>query len=84
MTKLVYFAWVRERMGRPEELLDIPDGVGTVADLIEFLANRDEEGAAAFADRKAIRAAIDHEHVPSHSPLGDAREIAFFPPMTGG
>jgi molybdopterin synthase sulfur carrier subunit len=82
--KLRYFAWVRERVGRAEEDVDLPGHVATVADLIAFLAARDEGYAAAFAEPDVIRAALDHEHVDAATPIGKAREAAFFPPMTGG
>ena len=79
-----YFAWVRERVGRAEEELDVPPGVESVADLIGWLSGRDEGYAAAFAEPKIIRAALDREHVAHETKLTGAREVAFFPPMTGG
>jgi len=82
--KLCYFAWVRERVGKPEEELDIPAGVKTVGELIAWLAKRGEEYAHAFENPKVIRAAIDKTHVGAQAPIGKAAEIAFFPPMTGG
>jgi sulfur-carrier protein len=82
--KLVYFAWVRERVGRPEETVTLPDGVETVADLIAWLMSRGEEYAYAFENGPLIRAALDRTHVRHDQPLAGAREIAFFPPMTGG
>ena len=82
--KLVYFAWVRERVGVPEETVAIPDTVLTIADLARWLKTRDEGYAAAFADADVVRAAIDHEHVKPEAKIAGAREIAFFPPMTGG
>jgi molybdopterin synthase sulfur carrier subunit len=82
--KLRYFAWVRERVGKPDEDIDLPDGVTTVGQLMDWLAGRGEEYAYAFENRKAIRAAIDRGHVRPDSPIGKASEIAFFPPMTGG
>lgn len=81
--KLLYFAWVRERIGRPEEFLEPPSAVRTVEELIEWLKERGEEYAYAF-ERPVVRAAIDHVHVQPNSPIAGAREIAFFPPMTGG
>ena len=84
MVKLVYFAWVRERIGKAEETVELPAGIGTVAELAAWLKARGPEYAAAFAKPDVIRAAIDHAHVkPSASIIG-AREIAFFPPVTGG
>ncbi len=82
--KLVYFAWVRERVGIPDETLDIPADLATVADLVRWLKARGEGYAAAFANEAVVRAALDHVHARPHAALGNAREIAFFPPMTGG
>jgi sulfur-carrier protein len=82
--KAVYFAWVRERIGTAEEALTPPAEVATVADLIAWLRGRDERYAAAFAHADTIRAAIDRTHVKHDAPIAGAREIAFFPPMTGG
>ena len=79
-----YFAWVRERVGHAEEELDPPAGVHTVADLMRWLADRDAGCAAAFAAPEVIRAALDHFHVQHDTPLAGSRELAFFPPMTGG
>lgn len=82
--KLRYFAWVRERVGQAEEEIEIPANVGTVAELMTWLAARDEGYAAAFAEPEVIRAAIDQEHVDHSTPIAANSEIAFFPPMTGG
>jgi molybdopterin synthase sulfur carrier subunit len=82
--KLLYFAWVRERVGRAEEVVDPPAGVATVADLMTWLASRGEEYAYAFSSAKFIRVAIDHAHVRTNAPIAGAKEVAFFPPMTGG
>ncbi len=82
--KLLYFAWVRERVGKAEEQIDPPDGVATVGDLMTWLARRGEEYAYAFENPKVIRAAIDRSHVRSDAAIKGATEIAFFPPMTGG
>jgi molybdopterin synthase sulfur carrier subunit len=82
--KVRYFAWVRERIGRPEEEVEPPAGIATISDLIEWLSRRGEEYAHAFENPKVIRAAIDRAHVKSDATIRDAREIAFFPPMTGG
>lgn len=82
--KLLYFAWIRERVGKTEEDVTLPAQVTTVADLMEWLAGRGEEYAHAFENRKVIRAAIDRNHVQPQTPIAGAREIAFFPPMTGG
>ena len=82
--KVRYFAWVRERIGKPEEDIDVPAGVGTVAELVTWLSARGEEYAHAFENPKVIRAAIDRLHVKPDAAIGKASEIAFFPPMTGG
>ena len=82
--KLLYFAWVRERVGKAEEEIDPPPGVATVGELMAWLAQRGEEYAHAFENAKAIRAAIDRSHVRSEAKIAGASEIAFFPPMTGG
>jgi molybdopterin synthase sulfur carrier subunit len=82
--KLLYFAWVRERVGKPEEEIDPPAGITTVRDLVTWLSGRGEEYAYAFENAAVIRAAIDRNHVRADAPIAGAREIAFFPPMTGG
>ena len=82
--KVRYFAWVRERVGQAEEVLDPPAGVTNVAELMDWLAARDEGYAAAFAEPAVIRVALDQDHVAHDTPLAGAREVAFFPPMTGG
>ena len=82
--KLLYFAWVRERIGKPEEEIDPPAAVHTVGDLVTWLSGRGEEYAYAFENGHVIRAAIDRNHVKQDAPVAGAREIAFFPPMTGG
>jgi molybdopterin synthase sulfur carrier subunit len=82
--KLLYFAWVRERIGKGEEDIAPPASVKTVADLIEWLRGRGEEYAYAFENAKIVRAAVDRTHVKADAAIAGAREIAFFPPMTGG
>ena len=82
--KLRYFAWVRERIGKPEEDMEPPADVSTVAELIAWLSGRGEEYAYAFENPQVIRAAIDQRHVKAEARIGGAGEIAFFPPMTGG
>lgn len=82
--KIVYFAWVRERIGLEAETIDLPEGVQTVADLSQWLAARGEGYARAFVDPQVVRAAIDRRHVRPDTPIAGAQEIAFFPPMTGG
>ena len=82
--KFVYFAWVRERMGRAEESLAVPQGISTIADLVRWLKTRGPEYAEAFSREDVVRAAIDRAHVRHDSRIAGAREIAFFPPVTGG
>jgi len=82
--KLRYFAWVRERVGKPEEQVEIPSSVATVGELMVWLASRGTEYAHAFENRNVIRAAIDQNHVRPEASIKGAGEIAFFPPMTGG
>jgi sulfur-carrier protein len=82
--RILYFAWVRQRVGMTEETLAPPEDVTTVAGLIEWLKSRDESYANAFADLRVIRAAVDQQLVSLDAPLAGAREVAFFPPVTGG
>jgi molybdopterin synthase sulfur carrier subunit len=82
--KVKYFAWVRERVGKSEETVELPADVRTVDDLMAWLARRNEAYAYAFERPRVIRAAIDHAHVKPDAVIAGAREIAFFPPMTGG
>jgi len=82
--KAVYFAWVRERVGRSEEELNPPPTVTTVDELIAWLSGRGEGYAHAFKKPSAVRAALDRAHAPRDAAIAGVREIAFFPPMTGG
>jgi molybdopterin synthase sulfur carrier subunit len=82
--KLLYFAWVREKAGRAEEEVELPAGARTVADVIAWLKTRGPDFENAFERGDIIRAAIDQTHVKHDAPVADAREIAFFPPVTGG
>jgi molybdopterin synthase sulfur carrier subunit len=79
---VVYFAWVRERIGLPQETL-LTDAA-TVRDLVAELSAREERYAAAFADVSALRVALDQELSTFDAPLDGVQEVAFFPPMTGG
>ena len=81
---VLYFAWIRERVGHGEERVDPPATVKTISDLIDWLVQRSPGHAAAFADRKRVKAARDQEHVSHATAIAGAREIAFFPPVTGG
>jgi molybdopterin synthase sulfur carrier subunit len=82
--KLRYFAWVRERVGIPEEDVELPPDVTTAAELMRWLSGRGEEYAYAFENPRVIRVAIDRAHVQPGAKIAQAAEIAFFPPMTGG
>lgn len=82
--KIRYFAWVRERIGRAEEDIALPDNISTVEGLIAWLKTRGPEYETAFASDGVVRAAIDRVHVKPGTALTGASEIAFFPPMTGG
>ena len=82
--KLLYFAWVREKTGLGEEMVDLPGDVKTVSDLISWLRLRGPEYVAAFEQSDVIRTAVDQTHVPHDAAIANAREIAFFPPVTGG
>lgn len=84
MTKLRYFAWVRERIGTREEDIELPAEVETVGDLLVWLQGRGDGYAEALREPKVIRVAINEEHVQHGERLSGAREIALFPPMTGG
>ncbi len=82
--KILYFAWVREKVGKAEELLDLPVSVKTVADLVAWLKGRGPEYEDAFTRPGVVRAAVDLTHVQPTASIVGAREIAFFPPVTGG
>lgn len=82
--KILYFAWVRERAGRAEEEIDLPTEVETVRDLIAWLRARDADCDHAFERPEIIRVAVDHVHAGHEARLSGAKEVAFFPPMTGG
>lgn len=82
--KIVYFASIRERVGKPEEDIELPASVSTAAELMQWLKGRGEEYVNAFANPQIVRVALDKTHVQPTAKLAGAREIAFFPPMTGG
>lgn len=84
MTTILYFAWVREAVGMAEERVAIPASVATVADLIDWLGTRSAGHAAAFKDRERLRVAIDQTFVVPGASVLQAREVAIFPPVTGG
>lgn len=79
---VLYFAWVRERIGLPRETVE--SGAATVRELVEELRAREDRYEAAFADLSALRVALDQELADFDAPLAGVREVAFFPPMTGG
>ncbi|MBD8553043.1 molybdopterin converting factor subunit 1 [Rhizobium sp. CFBP 8762] len=83
-TNLIYFAWVRERIGKGEEVLDLPPYVTTVHDLLAYLPSLGEGYAEALQQPDMIRVALDQEHSEHDAELAGVREIAIFPPMTGG
>jgi molybdopterin synthase sulfur carrier subunit len=82
--EVLYFAWVRERIGAGHEHVDPPEAVRNVADLICWLAERSPGHAEAFREPARLRAAIEQKFVPLDALLGDAKEVAIFPPVTGG
>jgi len=82
--KILYFAWVRQKIGKGEEDIALPKQGCTVSDLLTMLRDRGDGYAEAFADPSRIRAAVNHEHVRFDARLGNDDEVAFFPPVTGG
>jgi len=82
--ELLYFAWVREAIGRDGETVEPPAGVDAVAGLIDWLAGRGGGYATAFAEPARLRCAIDQQFAPLTASIAGAREIALFPPVTGG
>jgi molybdopterin synthase sulfur carrier subunit len=82
--KLVYFAWVRQKIGRAEEVVDVPRDIATVGALAAWLRARGGGYGEAFADAKRVRAAVNQEHVDFAAPVSADDEVAFFPPVTGG
>ncbi|HMM63179.1 MAG TPA: molybdopterin converting factor subunit 1 [Mesorhizobium sp.] len=82
--RLIYFAWVRERIGKPQEDVELPADIATVVDLLHWLKARGEGYEQALQYPEVIRVAIDHEHVGHGERLEGAKEVALFPPMTGG
>lgn len=82
--KILYFAWVREKVGRDYDEIDLPANLKTVTDLIAWLKTTGPEFEIAFENEKSIRTAINQTHVSHDASLEGAHEIAFFPPVTGG
>jgi molybdopterin synthase sulfur carrier subunit len=81
---VLYFAWVRQKIGMSDEQVELPQGIATVRALAEHLARRGGGYADAFADLTRLCAAVNREHVSFDTPVADGDEIAFFPPVTGG
>jgi molybdopterin synthase sulfur carrier subunit len=81
---VLYFAWLRERTGSSQEEIALPDGVRTVAALLDHLSSRSNGHAAAFRNRRTVRAAVNQEFAELSSPIEPGDEVAFFPPVTGG
>ena len=82
--KILYFAWLRSRTGIGEENVDLPENVRTVGDLVNWLKARGSNYETAFADMRAVRAAVNQTYVPFDQVLSNDDEVAFFPPVTGG
>ncbi len=82
--KILYFAWLRERLNKSDEEVTPPQQVKTIAQLMDWLAENDEAFEMAFANRSLIKTALDEEIVEHDTKLGSATTLAFFPPMTGG
>jgi len=82
--KVLYFAWLKEKTGVSEELLDLPGDVTDVAGLVAWLKGRGDGFAAAFADEAVVRVAVNQEHVDTRHAITNSDEVAFFPPVTGG
>ena len=82
--KLRYFAWVREKLGRGDEMLDPSPDIVTVGDLVRHMARRGDAYAQVFSGDGVVRVAVDQVHADLSAPIAGAREIAFFPPVTGG
>ena len=81
---LLYFAWVRQKVGKSEEKIALPKDVSTIGELMAWLAQRGPGYADAFADARRLRAAVNQEHVRVDAKIADSDEVAFFPPVTGG
>lgn len=84
MMQVLYFGWVRSRIGVPGEEIALPEGVASVAELMEWLKARGDGYARAFEDADAVRAAVNQEIAPPDAAVAENDEVAFFPPMTGG
>jgi molybdopterin converting factor subunit 1 len=81
---ILYFAWLRERVGVSHEELALPGGVETVGELVDFLSARGERHAAAFENRRSVRCSVNQEFAEVWAPVRPGDEVGFFPPVTGG
>jgi molybdopterin synthase sulfur carrier subunit len=82
--KILYFAWLRTKIGVPSETIDLPSGVNDVGGLVEWLKGRSPRHAEALSNSKVVKVAVNQEHVPYDHPLAVTDEVALFPPVTGG
>jgi len=82
--RILYFAWLRERVGAAEEEVELPAGIATVADLVAWLTSRGPGFSAAFASTKTIRCAVNQSFAGPEATVAAGDEVAFFPPVTGG
>lgn len=82
--KILYFSWIRERVGLDDEMVHLPQSVQTVGQLLDWLKGRNQQFEAAFEVPEIVRVALDQEHADHSDAIGSPREIAIFPPMTGG
>lgn len=82
--KILYFAWLRSKIGVPTETLDLPAEVTTAGALVEWLKTRSPRHAEALANSKVVKVAVNQEHVPYDHPISPTDEVALFPPVTGG
>lgn len=82
--KILYFAWLRSKIGVPTETVDLPAEVTTAGDLVEWLKTRSPRHAEALVNSKVVKVAVNQEHVPYDHPISPTDEVALFPPVTGG
>ena len=82
--KVLYFAWLREKIGTGQESVELPASIETVEQLVDWLAERSDSHKIAFNDRTSVRVAVDQRHAKLSDRIADAKEVAFFPPVTGG
>lgn len=81
---MIYFSWIRENIGKNEENIEVPENIKTIKELIEWLKTKGEEYKQTFENAENIKVAIDQEHVKHETTIKNAKEIALFPPMSGG